>query len=230
MVRHLYFDQLETLASVGGYDIVTRLSNMTGVFLLSACVVLREKWLWQTPLEKISDTEYQNIIKMIEQTEYELMTSFSIGQVISTVTDMSGNDWLLPMDGTVVDGTQYPELLASVPASWVAGSDITLPNMTEKGVFGENGNVGNIIGENAVQLGISEIPSHTHIQDAHSHSEVIPVVSPALGGEIPATASIVVASPSATGLTIAVNNNTGGDGSHNNIQESLTVYWWIVAR
>jgi len=230
MAKQLFFDQLQTLATVGGYSLTTRLTDLSAVFLLSACCTLRDKFLWETPLLKISDSEYQQIIAMIEQAEYELMTNFAIGQIISTVTDVSANNDLLPMDGSTIDGNDYPQLLASVPSAWVSGTDITLPDMTDTGVFGENGDVGDIIGENDVILSSGQMPSHTHTQNPHTHSEVIPVVTPALGGEIPATASLVVATASATGSTTATNNNTGNDESHNNIQQSLSVYWWIVAR
>lgn len=230
MVRHLYYDQLIALADVGGYSITTRLSELTGVFLLSACLVLQEKWLWQTPLLPISDSEYQNILSMIEQAEYELMTSFAIGQIIPSIADLSSDENLLMMNGQTISGLDYVDLFNVVPNSWKSGIDITLPDMSQTGVFGENGDIGDIIGENSVQLQISEMPQHTHIQDGHQHSEIIPVVTASAGGEIPATASIVVASPSSTGVTIATNQSTGGDGSHNNIQKSLAVYWFIVAR
>jgi len=230
MVKDLYYDDLVESATIGGYAITTRLSNLTALFLLSACTTLRDKYLWQTPLIKISDAEYQNIIAMIEQAEYELMTSFAIGQIISSVADLSGNDNLLVMDGTIVDGTQYPELLDAVPASWVSGTDITLPEMTKTGVFGENGDIGDIVGENSVQLQISEMPSHTHIQNSHTHTYNQPVITPTAAGLEPALADIVVATPSLTSGTIATNQNTGGNGSHNNVQQSLSVYWYIVAR
>ena len=230
MVSSLDYSKLEGLATVGGYEIVTRLSNLTGVFLLSACWFLREKWIWQTPLLKITDTEYEQIIAMIEQAEYELMTSFSIGQVISTVSDMSGNDYLLPLDGATIDGNDYPELLAVVPASWVSGTDITLPDLSEKGVFGENGNVGDIVGENDVILSVGQMPSHTHIQNAHSHSYSLTSAIPTAAGLEPTFADLTTQVPSTTGATVATNQNSGNDESHNNIQSSLSVYWWIVAR
>lgn len=230
MAEQLFYSQLVTLASGGGYAITTRLSDMTAVFLLSACCTLRDKYLWQSQLLPISDNVYQSIIDMIEMAEYELMTSFAIGQIISSVADLSANDNLLPMDGSTIDGNDYPELLSVVPSSWVSSTDITLPNMTEKGVFGENGDVGDIIGENSVQLQISDIPSHTHIQNSHTHSYSLTTAVLTAAGLEPAFADITTEVPAITGATVATNQNTGGDGSHNNIQQSLSVYWYIVAR
>lgn len=230
MDKRLYYGDLLSLSTDGGYSVITRLSEMTAAFLLSACVPLRDREMWESPISPITDTEYTNILAMIENAEYELMSSFAIGQIISTVTDISSNPNVLPMDGSTIDGNDYPELLSSVPMSWVSGTDITLPNMSEKGVFGENGDIGDIIGENSVILSVGELPSHTHTQNPHTHSEIIPAITPTAGGEIPATASLVVASATVTGSTTATNNNTGNDEAHNNIQASLSVFWWIVAR
>lgn len=225
----LVYDKLNSLATIGGYSLITSVSDLTAVFLLSACLPLRDRQLWQDKILPISDATYQQILAMITQAEYELMSSFAIGQIISSVVLLSPDNLIL-LDGSTIDGNDYPELLSAVPASWLDGDDINLPDMAETGVFGENGNVGDIIGENAVQLTENELPAHTHIQNAHTHSEVIPAVLTALGGEIPATASLVTASPSTTGATVAVNQNTGNDDPHNNIQRSLSVYWYIVGR
>lgn len=230
MAKQLFFDQLQALATVGGYSLTTRLSSLTAVFLLSACCTLRNRQLWQTPLLKISDTEYQQIIEMIEQAEYELMSNFAIGQIISTVTDVSANNDLLAMDGSTIDGNDYPELLASVPSLWISGTAITLPDMNRTGVFGENADVGDIIGENDVVLSVGQLPAHTHVQDIHSHSYILTGAIPTAAGLEPTLADITTQTPATTGGTVATNQNTGNDESHNNIPRSLSVYWWVVAR
>lgn len=230
MVRDLNYTDLTTLAGVGGYAITTRLSQLTAVFLLSACVTLRDRYLWQTPIDEISETEYMNILDMIAVAEYELMTSFAIGQIISTVTDQSSNDNLILMDGSTIDGDDYPELLAEVPSAWVSGSDITLPNMSETGVFGENGDVGDIVGENDVQLSTGELPAHNHTQDSHNHTYFQATPTVVAGGEIPTTATFTVTAPNGSSFKTPTIHNTGNDEAHNNIQASLSVYWYIVAR
>lgn len=228
---YLQFDDIATLANNGGYVQNPALTQLSAVFLLSACVYLREKWLWQNPNYPINDATYDDIQCMIDECEAQLMTNIYLGQIISTINDLSSNDNFLMLNGQTVLQADYPELTAIVPASWLVGADIQLPDIVDGGVFGDAGyGIGEIIGENEVTLITDELPSHTHTQNPHSHSEVIPVVTTALGGEIPATASIVVPTASTTGITTATNQNTGNDLPHNNIQKSLTVLWFIVAR
>lgn len=209
---------------------MTALSDLSAVFLLSACRVMTMKWLWQSPLEKITDAEYQQILQMIAETEYSLMSGFAIGQIMPTVSDLSSYINVLALDGSTVLQADYPELTGVVPASWLVGADIQLPNMNETGVHGEDGtNLGDVVGENAVTLQISEIPSHTHVQNAHSHSYTQTSAIPTAAGLEPTFADLTTNFPSVTGNTVATNQNTGGDGAHNNIPRSLAVRWWIVA-
>lgn len=85
-------------------------------------------------------------------------------------------------------------------------------------------------GEKVHTLITSEIPSHNHTQDAHSHppggggSSFVQAGGGA-GAAIPITgASYNTAST--TGNTTATNQSTGGDGTHNNLQPYLTVFFW----
>lgn len=230
---YIQYDDLTAFASEGGYSIVTALDNLSAVFLLSACEVMTMRWLWESPLSRISDNDYQAILDMIAETVYELMTTFAIGQIISTINDISAMDNVLILAGQSVAQSDYPELTTVVPSSWLNGGNIDLPQMNNAGIFGKNeslSNLGTFRGENTHVLTVSEMPSHTHVQDAHVHSEVIPVVTPSAGGEIPALADLTVPTASVTGSTVATNQNTGGDNAHENVQRSLCTYWWIIAK
>lgn len=228
---YLQFGKLQALAAGGGYNSSPALSQLSAVFLLSACTYLQEQWLWQNPIAPIDDTTYQDILSMIAQAEADLMTSFAIGQIIPSIGDLSSNDNLLRLDGSTVLQVDYPALAAVVPSAWLVGADIQLPDMREKSLHGDDTtNVGAIVGENSVTLQIGEMPSHTHMQDAHSHGYTLAVSTPTAAGLEPALASLVTVTPSVTGTSVATNQNTGGDQPHNNVPESLAVYWYIVAR
>lgn len=227
----IQYDELVTLSLDGGYNLKPALSNLSAVFLLSACLVLQQKYLWQNPIAPINEADYELILNMIDTAMAELMLNVYIGQIMPSVVDLSTSDGILLLDGSLIAQADYPELTALVPASWLVGADIQLPDMTEKSLHGQDGaNLGTIIGENAVTLSVSEMPSHNHTQNPHAHSEIIPAVTPTGAGPVVAGASVVIPTPSTTGLATASNNAEGGDQAHNNIPESLTVLWFIIAR
>jgi len=224
------FDKIVALSSLGGYNATPYLSQQSGAFLLSACLVMRQKWLWQNPIAPISPSEYESIIELIEIAESDLMTSVDIGAVIASIALLPIESGYVLLDGTLLDGSQYPELYDVAPSSWVVGTDIQLPNMTDTGIFGENGDVGDIIGENDVTLTIGQLASHSHTNTPHTHSYIQTGAIPTAAGLEPTLADITTTIPSITGATGVVIDSTGNDESHNNIQQSLRVYWFIKAK
>jgi microcystin-dependent protein len=227
----LDYNELTALASQGGYTETPTLSQLTSVFLLSACVYLREKWLWQSPLEKIPNSLYEQILEMIEQAEYELMANPRIGQIMPSVALISDPAYVA-MVGQLLPVANYPELAAVVPASWIVGTDIQLPNMTAKGLFGavDVPTIGVVAGENLITLTEAQMPVHTHVQNAHSHGYSLTTAIPTAAGLEPTFADLTTQVPAVTDPTVSVNQNAGGGEAHLNVPESLLVVWYIVAR
>ncbi len=91
----------------------------------------------------------------------------------------------LSCDGSVVSRTAYPDLFNALSTTYGNGDGVTtfqLPNFNGKVAVGKGtytdsvlGSItrsidGTMIGAAAHRLDITEMPSHTHTQDAHSHT------------------------------------------------------------
>lgn len=143
----------------------------------------------------------------------------------------------LPCDGSAVGRTDYSALFTEIGIIWGAGDGSTtfnLPDLRGRvAVVAGAGSLltarvlGQTLGSESVILGIADIPSHTHTQDAHHHNIQI-----ADSGPGPARGPIGINGDSATqnGLTTdvaATNQNTGGGGSHQNMQPSAVLNAFI---
>lgn len=233
MANSPYLDatKILPLGIEGGYNSLVSLSQLSNVTLLSALLFIRQKWIWENPIAPISDALFEAINHQLDQTAWELMNGMQVGQLFAHIALLTDPNVILLIGQTVLQ-VDYPELTAVVPASWLVGADIQLPDMRDKGLFGGTipTDLGVVTGSNTETLTTAQIPSHTHTQLPHVHTELSPLTTPTGAGPIVAGASLVVPTPVPTSPTVATNNPTGGDGSHNNIQESLQVAWYIVAR
>lgn len=77
-------------------------------------------------------------------------------------------------------------------------------------------------------LAESEMPSHTHTQNAHSHTQSVKNSGGAVVDVARATdrSGADAAVTSATQSATATNQNTGGGGAHNNLQPYIVKYVW----
>lgn len=227
----LNFDMLTTFASDGGYSQHVRMTEQTNVILLSLVAFCSYRYFWQTRLQPISDSEYEQIEQALADASEQLMSNFAIGTIFPSITDDYDSDVLL-LNGQVVNQSDYPALTSTVPASWLVGSTIQLPDMTGAFLQGNDtpAEIGTFDGDNEISLTVDEMPEHTHVQNPHDHSYSSTIITTALGGEIPATASLVTPSLANTSPTTATNQNAGNGQPHSNVPLSLQIYWFIIAR
>lgn len=98
---------------------------------------------------------------------------------------------------------------------------VTVAIDTGQTEFDVNGETG---GAKTHTLTESEMPSHTHIQNSHTHS--IPSRNQTGTSMYAAEANGLGGNVNTNG-TIATNQNAGGGGAHNNLQPYIVVYRWV---
>jgi len=174
---------------------------------------------------------------MLDNAIFHIGTCRVIGEIVCYAGSTSPtSDWLL-CDGSSLLRVDYPSLFAVIGTMYGAtdGTHFNLPDLQGRTIVGVGTgsglsarSLGDSFGEETHTLITSETPSHSHVDTGHTHVEGIAV--PALGAAI-----VGVPVPSAipgvgvTGDGSAALSATGGDGSHNNIQPSIALNYFIVA-
>lgn len=131
---------------------------------------------------------------------------------------------------------------ASAAADWAADKTINLPKALGRalGVYGTGSgltarSLAETLGEQTHVLISAEMPAHTHIQDAHTHVQNPHkhTAHPAVDITAATATGAVTVNNNVTGYqdttdttavnqnATAVNQSTGGDGAHNNMQPTL---------
>ncbi len=162
-----------------------------------------------------------------------------VGMIADYIGTTAPSGWAV-MDGSTITGGQtlYPSLWAVLPSAFKSGADIVLPDTRGRVSVGRNpsdadfDNVGDTGGAKTVTLTTAQMPSHTHIQDAHYHPEILGEGVLSLGDTVAASTFVrsifnrVAYDSNAfkwrTSSDVATNQNTGGGGAHPNLQPYIT--------
>ena len=148
----------------------------------------------------------------------------------------------LTCNGTTVAIAQYPALSSWIGTTFNTGGEppgfFRLPNTQRRTLVGSGGTgtatlgnaTGNTGGEETHTLTTPEMPVHNHGISDPGHAHTTNAIVFGGGGNIVFDGgsndniNAATINRSTTGIAI---NNTGGGGSHNNIQPSLVVTWII---
>lgn len=154
------------------------------------------------------------------------------GVVLDTGADIS--EGFLPCDGAAVSRSVYARLFEAIGVTFGAGDGSTTFNVPDLrcrvSVAAGTGSgltaraLGDLLGEDTHQLSVGEMPSHTHVQNAHSHDTITPLASGSSGIRRAPYGNVSGVGASVTYESVtATNQNTGLDIAHNNMQPYLVV-------
>jgi len=156
-----------------------------------------------------------------------------IGEIVTWAGSSVPDDTtLLLCNGASVSNVDYPDLY-NIIGTYFGGTgptDFLLPDLRGRVPIGESGGhtYASVSSSHTVTLSTGEMPSHTHSDTGHAHSDIpaVPNLTTIGAGAPQPTA---VPGVGLTGVASANITNTGGGGSHENMQPYLTLNYYIVA-
>jgi microcystin-dependent protein len=210
------FDWSEYESDSATEEVALLLSVKSQSLILSAMQSLqfRSNWL------EIDDSTYDDIEAAVAEAYEEIMRvsmpDFTpVGTIVSYIGTRSSvpSKWEL-CEGQPLDIGDYPELAAIVHPSWVVGSDIILPLLSERFIYGAetDTDLGDTGGAATHTLTTAELPPHAHGV----------LYAAGTGGN---TTRMAVGNNTGTGTTPSA--NAGSGSSHNNMPPYLRAYWII---
>lgn len=192
------------------------------LFYATPYLTKRYNWLDRTdPLDAITDAEWDTISAYVDGLLYEVKTAM-IGLIIPFATALPPPN-VLPCDGSTYLREDFPQLYDVLDPIYIIDADsFFVPDLRGRTVIAAgNGmglttrSVGDTGGEENHQLVTDEIPSHSH---------TIPRTTTTLAVE---PGEVAVLSP--IPLIADFTGDTGGDGSHNNMQPFYALNYGILA-
>jgi microcystin-dependent protein len=161
-----------------------------------------------------------------------------IGEIVAFASTTSPDVRWLACDGASLLRADYPDLFAVIGVIYgsVDGTHFNLPDARGR-IFMDAGtgpgltarSIGASLGEETHLLTVTETPSHSHTDTGHVHTTGNSLL---LGTSAPPPLDALGPNPlpAFTGSASANLTSTGGSGTHNNIQPSLVISYFIVAK
>lgn len=186
---------------------------------------------WRTDDSNVLKTALAFANEMNARYKLLAFNPFPVGMIMPFGGEVAPAGYLM-CDGSSYLASDYPELFAQI-GYYYGGSDdnFNVPNLYNRVVVGsgDNFNIGDVGGSAEVTLDVASMPSHSHTDIGHSHGIGATTTTLAFEpGEVPVLTPVPLV-PAFTGSAQANLTNTGGDGSHNNMQPFLATIYVIYA-
>lgn len=152
--------------------------------------------------------------------------------VKSITAETNSSSTQIDMNSIYPVGSIYMSINSTNPSTLFGG---TWEQIKDKFLLscGDTYEPGTVGGEATHTLTVDEMPIHTHIQEAHSHTQNYNTwyndssnYDVRLAGSSGGYHGMAGTYSYATQATTAINQNTGGSQSHNNMPPYLAIYMW----
>lgn len=209
---------------------ITALTDLSAVLLLAFATEFNIREVWSFDNEPVSDEQFDEIEKAIAQATHEVISAM-IGMIVMHVLADNSNLVVLACDGASYARVDYPLLYDAIdPIYHIDTDNFRVPDLRERVPVGESLDMSldDTGGEKEVTLTVDEMPSHSHTNQPHAHTESGAANSISeIGVGVPSPAA--VAALTITSYETVSIDDTGGGNAHNNMQPYLVVRYSIVA-
>lgn len=196
--------------------------------------------LKQLLLQSTWGTDDPDVLNVTQLQAFKLIDQFkggalATGAIMAYAGSTVPDGWLL-CDGSAVSRTDHADLFDIIGTTYGVGDGSTtfnVPDLQGRTIVGVGSGsglsaraLGDTFGAETHTLTTAEIPSHTHVDTGHAHTEVTATAFAGFTGGPPPVPS-AIPGVGVTGLASATLTNTGGDGAHNIIQPSAALNYII---
>jgi len=210
--------------AIDNYPVTATLSPEVVAVLLYALSQIENPASWLVPeiypLDQITLTDADEIDELVSAANMSIISP-EVGFIKPYITTNPPSN-TLPCDGGTYSRLDYPLLYAVIDAVFIVDADtFRTPNLSGLVLIGAGTNgartfvLGDTGGEYDHTLDVSEIPPHSH---------TIPLTATTLAVE-PGEVTVLTPIPILTSNT----GDTGGNGSHNNVQPFGVVKYCVQA-
>lgn len=212
---------------------ITTLSSESVVILLFAQQLLVNPLNWlstaEDPEDVITPEDTIVIEDLVSNIMFQIMHPL-VGTIFPYVT-AEPPVYSLPCDGSVYLREDYPQLYIELDDAFIIDADtFFVPDLRGRTLLGVNDDhpMGESDGQETVTLTTEQMPSHSHSNTPHAHSEIA-AVDTIINGGLEAPASAATAIPATTGFTSIDIGDTGGGEAHTNMPPFVAIKYAIGA-